>query len=491
MTGSFGCMIYPNLRRQGSIRPPIAMLGVPFDNVTLGEAVQMVEGMVVSGRPHYLVTPNVDFLIQARRDVELRRILMDADLVLCDGMPLVWASRMLGNPLPERVAGADLVPMLIRMAAEKNYRMFLLGGTVNSTAQAVARLQAEYPNLQVAGYSPPFGQLLAMDHDGIKSRIQEFQPHLLFVSFGCPKQEKWLAMHHQSLGVPVCAGVGGTIDFLAGQLKRAPVWMQRIGTEWLFRLAQEPRRLFRRYVEDFAVFGRAMLAQWWQLRPRWEEATKPSRSLGQMERWTSINPGERLDLATACDAELSPDRLARDERPCVVALSGVRSVDSAGAAWLMRLNRACRATERQLILLAPSRAAIRALRLLRLEHFFAVAPDVASAWALIEARSRERAAAVEADFETPAVLLWQGEITAANAENVWRLTEAQITEAPAFCQMVIDLSRVRFIDSSGLSLMGRARNLARSHGLQMDFTGAQPPVRTVLRLAGMNNLVWE
>src|SRR5581483_8114725 len=109
----------------------------------------------------------------------------------------VWASRMLGNPLPERVAGADLVPRLVSLAAEKNYRIFLLGGTVNSTANAVARLQAEYPGLAVAGYSPPFDPLLAMDHEGIKRRIQEFQPHFLFVSFVCPKQEKWLAMHHQ------------------------------------------------------------------------------------------------------------------------------------------------------------------------------------------------------------------------------------------------------------------------------------------------------
>jgi N-acetylglucosaminyldiphosphoundecaprenol N-acetyl-beta-D-mannosaminyltransferase len=484
-------MIEPTLRHQGSIRPPIAMLGVTFDNVTLGEAVQMVEGMVVSGRPHYLVTPNVDFLVQARRDVELRRILMDADLVLCDGMPLVWASRLLGNPLPERVAGADLVPLLIRLAAEKNYRVFFLGGTVKSMAQAVARLQAEYPTLQVAGYSPPFDRLLAMDHEDIKSRIQEFQPHFLFVSFGCPKQEKWVAMHHQSLGVPVCAGVGGTIDFLAGQLKRAPLWMQRIGTEWLFRLAQEPRRLLRRYVEDFAIFGRAMFVQWWHLRARPKRTARTSHSLAELKLWTSINPGERLDLAIACDIELSPERLIRDKRPCVVALSEVRFIDSAGAAWLMRLNRAFRAVERELILLAPSRATIRALRLLRLEHFFAVAPDVTAAWELIEARSHEQPAVVEANFEMPALLAWQGEITAANAESVWRLTEAQIAEAPASSQMVIDLSRVRFIDSSGLSLMGRARNLARTYGLQVDFTGAQPSVRDVLKLAGMANLVWE
>ena len=153
-------------------RPPIAILGVPFDNVTKAEAVELVEEMIASKYPHYLVTPNVDFLVQARKDVELRRILFEAHLVLCDGTPLVWASRLLGNALPERVAGADLVPMLTQIAAEKKYRLFLLGATAESAARAVSRLHQELPELIIAGhYSPPFNQLLEMDHDEIKRRI--------------------------------------------------------------------------------------------------------------------------------------------------------------------------------------------------------------------------------------------------------------------------------------------------------------------------------
>src|SRR5579872_1673052 len=162
--------------------PPVAILGVPFDHVTTQDAVALVERMVASRRPHYFVTANVDFLVQARGDVELRRILFDAHLVLCDGTPLLWASRLLGNPLPERVAGSDLVPLLVRMAAEKHHRLFFLGGTPESTAQAVAKLKAQYPQLSVTGYSPPFNPLLEMDHNEIKRRIQEASPDLLFVS---------------------------------------------------------------------------------------------------------------------------------------------------------------------------------------------------------------------------------------------------------------------------------------------------------------------
>ena len=245
--------------------PPIAILGVPFDNVTSAETIDSIERMVESRQPHYLVTANVDFLVQAQEDVELRRILFDAHLVLCDGTPLFWASRFLGNPLPERVAGADLVPLLLRVAAEKKYRVFLLGATPESAQQAVDNLKKRHPDLIIADhYSPPFNKLLEMDHDEIKRRIVAAKPDLLFVSLGCPKQEKWIAMHYRSLGVPVCAGVGATIDFLAGRVKRAPRWMQRICAEWIYRLAQEPRRLFKRYFKDLWVFGqeifRAMVA---------------------------------------------------------------------------------------------------------------------------------------------------------------------------------------------------------------------------------------
>src|SRR5262245_38843391 len=146
--------------------PPIAILGVPFDNVTTGETVEAIGRMVSSRSPHYLVTANVDFLVQAQEDVELRRILFDAHLVLCDGTPLVWASRLLGNPLLERVAGADLVPLLLRVAAERKYRLFLLGASQESAWSAIKNLQTKFPNLIIAGsYSPPFRQLLEMDHD--------------------------------------------------------------------------------------------------------------------------------------------------------------------------------------------------------------------------------------------------------------------------------------------------------------------------------------
>src|SRR5208337_2810750 len=139
------------------------------------------DAMIASGQPHYVVTANVDFLAQAWGDVELRRLLFEAHLVLCDGTPILWASQWLGNRLTERVAGSDLVPRLIRAAAEKQHRIFFLGATPESAEQAVARLRHEYPEAIIAGhYSPPFRDLLEMDHQEIRERIAQAKPHLLF-----------------------------------------------------------------------------------------------------------------------------------------------------------------------------------------------------------------------------------------------------------------------------------------------------------------------
>ncbi len=467
--------------------PSIAILGVPFDNVTTAEAAELIHQMVTSRRPHYLVTANVDFLVQAQTDVELRRILFDAHLVLCDGTPLVWASRLLGNPLPERVAGSDLAPLLIRIAAEKNFRVFFLGGTPESTAHALTNIKANYPQLSAAGYAPPFNKLLEMDHEEIKRRIMEADPDLLFVSFGCPKQEKWIAMHYQSLGVPVAAGVGGTIDFLAGHLKRAPVWMQRIGMEWLFRMLQEPRRLVRRYVKDLWVFGWHILAQWWQLQFH-RARRKPAQFSAPVKAeadWQWIQLPERLDLASVRNDVLLLDQILADGRHCLLQMTKVDFIDSTGMGLLIRLQRKIRTTGRQLVLLAPSPTVKRALALMHLQDFFASAPDFASAQRLIETRNLEQNQVVSTNPTKAAeTLVWQGEITAANAEQVWQLTEKQITSSDASTQrVVIDMAQVRFIDSTGVGLMIRARKLAQRQGAHLKFTGTQPAVQNVLRLA--------
>lgn len=475
--------------RPCNVNPPIAILGVPFDNLTTAETIEEIERMVASRQPHYLVTANVDFIVQAQNDVELRRILFDAHLVLCDGTPVVWASQLLGNPLHERVAGADLVPLLLKVAAEKGYRVFFLGATSDSVAQAVENLKTAHPNLVVAGfYSPPFNKLLEMDHGEIERRITEAKPDLLFVSFGCPKQEKWIAMHYRSLGVPVSAGVGATIDFLAGTVKRAPVWMQRVGAEWIYRLAQEPRRLFKRYAKDLWVFGGRIFLQLWQLRLHSQKPQHPQldaaiRSGPNCQR---IQLPEWFDLAAVREGALLVDHILDNGRHCLLEMDKVRFIDSTGVGLLIQLQKKIRAIDRQLVLLSPSPMVQRALALMKLENFFASAPDIAAAGRLLEARAREEFNAVE--LRSPAALnrlVWHGEITAANAKEVWAVTEVHLASRQR-TELAIDLSDVRFMDSTGLGIMVRARKLAQNKRVNLSFINLQPAVKNVVHLARLD-----
>ncbi|HEY3861971.1 MAG TPA: WecB/TagA/CpsF family glycosyltransferase [Verrucomicrobiae bacterium] len=461
----------PKIQRLVPSQPPIAILGVPFDNVTAGEALTAIEQMVASRQPHYLVTANVDFLVQAQTDVELRRILTDAHLVLCDGTPLLWASRLLGNRLPERVAGSDLAPVLLKVAAQKKYRVFLLGASPDSVEEAAARLKRGEPSLELAGYySPPFSGLLEMDHEEIKRRVREAQPDILFVAFGCPKAEKWMAMHYRELGVPVVAGVGATIDFLAGRVKRAPEWMRHAGLEWVFRLACEPRRLFRRYMKDLWVFGWRIAAQWLLLQclPRLASKKSPARA----ERWW--------------------DHTRWAGRHCITDLSGLRFIDSTDAGILLSLRKKLRATGRQFVLASASPGVQRSLALMGLKDYFAIAPDPAAAELIIQARTLEESSAVTGGGSDDASrLAWRGEITAANAGEVWNHTRDLLAGAGKPSPVAIDLSCARFIDSSGLTIMVRAQQWAWRQGTKLVFTGAQPAVRDVLRAAKLDRLLLE
>ena len=246
----------------------VAILGIPFHQTTLAGAVDSIDAMIAAGGTHYVVTPNVDFLVKAQRDNELRKILIHADLVLCDGKPIVWASHLLGGVLASRVAGSDLIPLLLQRSAQKNWRIFLLGGSPDVAAEAARRIAVSYPTLpEVAHYSPSYGPLEGMDNEAIHERIRSAKPDIMLVCFGCPKQEKWISRNLGSLDVPAVIAAGATIDFLAGSVARAPVWMQRAGLEWIFRLVQEPRRLIRRYTDDLVHFIPAVLWQRWRQRP--------------------------------------------------------------------------------------------------------------------------------------------------------------------------------------------------------------------------------
>lgn len=468
---------------------PVAILGVPFDPVTIEGALARIDAMIASRKSHYVVTANVDFLVQAHRDVELRRILVEADLVLCDGTPVLWASGWLGNRLPARVAGSDLAPALLQAAADKGHRVFFLGAAPGVAAEAAERLRRRYPKLQIVGHhAPPFAELLEMNHAGIAQRIRAAKPDLLLVSFGCPKQEKWIAMHHRSLGVPVAIGVGATLDFLAGRVRRAPAWMRGSGTEWIYRLAQEPRRLFRRYARDLVCFLPTLAEQWLRLSAR--RAPTPPPPPPRPDGNAGINPGPSLTHRALTTYPEFWHTVSGPRAGNVIDLSGVRAIDSTGLAFLLRWRQSLRRRGRRLVLLDPSPAVRRALAAARLLDHFTLAADPAEA--LRQSESPAAAPAILHDGN-PRSLGWCGEIVAANTGMVWDLTTAHVSDfaRAGAALVIIDLSRLGFIDSSGAALMLRLRQWARQFPVQVMFAQPQRNVRNVLRLTRLESLLLE
>jgi N-acetylglucosaminyldiphosphoundecaprenol N-acetyl-beta-D-mannosaminyltransferase len=230
----------------------VAVMGLPLANVTAEEAVEQIENLILSGGTHQVATANLDFWLNSLNDAHLHRIIAGCSLVLPDGMPLVWISRLLGNPLKERVSGVDMVPLLAELSAKKGYSIYLLGGRPGVAERATKVLQEMHPGVNIVGHhAPPLADLERMDHGDTLERIRAAKPDILLVAFGNPKQEKWIRMHSRRLGVPVSIGIGGSMDILVGDIHRAPKLMQRHGMEWLGRCIQEPARLLPRYARNF------------------------------------------------------------------------------------------------------------------------------------------------------------------------------------------------------------------------------------------------
>lgn len=257
----------PSPVSQAGPAPRVLLGGIAIDPVTEAEAVVRVLDAIGSGRGGQIVTPNVDIVAAARRSRELRTVIGAADLVVADGAPLVWASKVAGTPLPERVAGSDLVWSLSAAAAARGLRIALLGGTPDGAARPTERaadlLESRYPGLKVVGaWCPPMG----FDRDesqwrALVARVEAAAPDLVYVGLGFPKQEFVCVRLRAAAPAAWFLGCGASIDFIAGYRRRAPKWMQRTGTEWLFRMLAEPRRLTRRYLKDDLPEALRLLAE--------------------------------------------------------------------------------------------------------------------------------------------------------------------------------------------------------------------------------------
>jgi N-acetylglucosaminyldiphosphoundecaprenol N-acetyl-beta-D-mannosaminyltransferase len=231
----------------------IEFLGLHFDPTTMAAAVsRCLEWCDAPRAPHVVITANASHVCMMRRDAELRDACAAGDLIVADGMSVVWAARLAGVPLPERIPGVDLMAELLRAGAERRLRAYFLGARPAVVSRLAAQCAERYPGLVVAGYRD--GYFSPEQHGAIADEIRACAPHLLFVGMPSPFKETWCERHRSRLGVPVIVGVGGSFNVHAGFIRRAPAWLQRSGLEWMWRLLMEPGKLWRRYLATNSEF---------------------------------------------------------------------------------------------------------------------------------------------------------------------------------------------------------------------------------------------
>lgn len=378
----------------------IAILGMPIDNLNMDETVEhifaMIDGYQKDQRPRQVATVNVDFVVNTLswslkhiRHPELLDILRRADLVTPDGMPIVWVSRFLGVPLKERVAGADLVPRLAQESADRQKSIYFLGGRSDVGRQAADLLKKRYPDLKIAGTDAPFVHTEGIALSGaeeedqiIVERINRSGADILLIGFGNPKQEIWLDRNRNRLKVPVSIGIGGTYEFIVGSVARAPVWMQKTGLEWVYRITQDPWRLWKRYFVGFFKFGLMVLPAILYYRYRrflfnrlhkriLTPDIKPS-SLNIIETLPIkvVTLSDPLDAAAAKLVKEELKDIAKESINVVLDLSRITFIDSSGIGLLVSLRRGLQNEDKDLFLIGIGASVKRLFTLSRVIDLF-------------------------------------------------------------------------------------------------------------------------
>ncbi len=498
----------------------VAILGIPVDDYSLDETVEtilkMVQAYAIDGRPRQVATVNVDFMVNAlswkkkrSRHPELLHILRHADLVTADGMPIVWASRLLGTPLKERVAGSDLVPALARAAAGREKSVYFLGGSRDLARQAAEVLVRRHPGLVVAGTGAPLveieGESLmeaeASDAEIVES-INGSGADILLIGFGNPKQELWFHRNRYRLKVPVSIGVGGTFAFITGDVARAPAWMQHNGLEWIFRIVQDPKRLWKRYFIGFFKFSVLLLPvlvyaryhkakynlvnrlfRGWLPGEAYQDKPGPA---GGIER---IRMPGRLDGAYANPA--ARDMMARVSRARHVILdfSDTRFMDSSGLGLLIRIFKKRHETgNARPYLLGLNRNLIHMLKVSRIwdmvhTHAYDHINDI---WSAIRAGSKTvPLELVIGHGPGEAYLYLVGRLDAAAMAGV---DTKRLFESLSGRNCLVDLEATEFVDSGGLGFFLKLQKLVNSHGKALVLYHVPAPVRQLFRITRLEAL---
>jgi N-acetylglucosaminyldiphosphoundecaprenol N-acetyl-beta-D-mannosaminyltransferase len=499
-------------------RDTIVILGIPVDNLDLAETVErifdLIEASRQDGRARQVATVNVDFVVNTLtwrlsrfRHPELIDILRRADLVTPDGMPIIWTSRMLGTPLKERVTGADLVPRLAQAAARQGKSIYFLGGQGDVGRQAARKLQAQFPDLKVAGADSPFvrieGEALTAEADkdqAVVERINRSGADILLIGFGNPKQEVWFERNRGRLQVPVSIGIGGTYEFIVGSVTRAPQWMQKTGLEWVFRITQDPKRLWKRYFVGFFKFGLMILPAiaYYKLKRRRFKSMPPGAQrfdlrdhhTGVPDRASIrvIRLPEVLDAGAVESGRASLENEILDAFEPILDFKNVKFIDSSGLGFIVGLWRRARADNRKLNLIEIQPSTRRFFELSRTLDVFKdrVFDHLAEAVAHI---------AKEADLppfyyvEVPrrrdVMLGLSGTLDAAQIKN---LDIEAVLAAIGDRNCLLDLKNLDFVDSSGIVFFLKIQKHVQKTARECVLFGLQDNVRQMFRITKLDRL---
>ena len=495
---------------------PVPILGIPIDNLTMGETVERIHELVLAyrkdGKPRLVATVNVDFLVNTLRwfspeprHPELLAILQHADLVTADGMPIIWASKLLGTPLKERVTGADLVPRLATHAAEKKLAIYFLGGRGEVGQKAAETLAKKNPGMIIAGVDAPFvhvqGEELEhteADDNAIIQRINKTNPDILLVAFGNPKQEAWFQRNRCHLKAGVTIGIGGTFEFITGGVSRAPLWMQKRGFEWIHRLSQDPKRLWKRYFIGLFKFTVMILpiilhARWQRFRmpdPR-TRAPLPSsleKSCHISNELNIIPLPEVLDAAVVINLKQREEEWLAHDSGLILDFTHVRFMDSSGLGFVLGLWKrgSTRHTGFHMVGVQPQ--VLKILKLNRVEgllsdHMSPTLDDVVS------------------DLNTPwlnhpffytvkieegvSILQLCGTLDAMQMQGI---DVPKLLDEISNGNVIIDLSQLTFVDSTGLILLLKIKKTTASTGHRCITFGAGTSVAQMLRITRLATL---
>jgi N-acetylglucosaminyldiphosphoundecaprenol N-acetyl-beta-D-mannosaminyltransferase len=469
----------------------VVILGIPFHNVTFAEAVAWARQRILSRQPGYIATANMDFVMQSWRDPELQRILLEADLVVADGIPIVWLSALLGPRLKARVTGSDLVPLLAEMARDNGFSLYHLGGAPGVPEQAAETLVRRFPGLRMAGcYSPPKADILTMDHGEILARLQAAKPDLLLVAFGAPKQEKWVNLHVRRWKVPLAIGVGGSLDFLAGVQTRAPRIVQRLALEWFWRMCSDPPRLVGRYLGNIAFFFRA-LCKLLLIRCRPDRAEPPVGADSALRRMAHVETFVRLSNVGQADAFCVALIEQAVNRPVVLDLGGVPWLSSLEQGALLRLTTQFRRRQQPCMLTGAGSRVRRLLNWCHLAEYLEVGFSIDGILGKIEVwNARSRTGSIHRDTAGRIVVQLPVELTAANLDAVRKLMD-DYPGVEQTREQILDATETRFVDSSAIGYFMRLKKQANAQNSKLRLVGAQPSVRRIFHIAKVDAILLD